>query len=187
MANEKVVPIDGLVTPAHRPPPGFGFCKTSRRSRLGLDKRPKTSNEPGRLLAFRLGVTAGIVTALAPTATANAAVPTPQPPRPPDLRLFFTSVTESREPHPLWRVACWCGRGVDRFVAGLQTTLLVFYALLGLTAFPLFAQAHWIGGMAMVTVGSVFAWLLRLRWQSAAPSRSSAGDAEHWPRLRRFE
>ena len=44
--------------------------------------------------------------------------------------------------------------------------MLVYFASLGLTAFPLLADGQWIGGIAMTTVGTGFGSLLLLRWHS---------------------
>lgn len=103
----------------------------------------------------------------------------------PDLRLFFTSLTQPRQPHPLRRIVCWWAQGMDRFLGGLQTALLVYYTLLGLTAFPLFARAQWVGGIVMATVGSVFGWLLLCRWQQSLPQDSAHNGLARQPRSRR--
>jgi hypothetical protein len=83
------------------------------------------------------------------------------------LRTFET-VERTAPPHPLWRMACVCGHGVDLMLKGLQTTLLVYFAALGLTAFPLFARGQWVGGVVMTAVGSLFGWLLLARRQRLA-------------------
>jgi hypothetical protein len=84
---------------------------------------------------------------------------------------LFETVLRTPPPHPVWRVVRWCGRSVCRVLSRLQTVLLAYYALLGLTAFPLLAQAHWLGGAAMAMVGSFFGWLLFARWQLRATCR----------------
>jgi hypothetical protein len=83
----------------------------------------------------------------------------------------FETVLRVPPPHPVWRVVRWCSHGVGRALSGLQTALLAYYTLLGLTAFPLLAHAHWVGGAAMATVGSVFGWLLLARWQQRTTCR----------------
>ena len=95
---------------------------------------------------------------------------------------FFNSVIRLGtlpQPHPLWRIACGCGRVLDRFMNGFTNALLVFYMSLGLTAFPLFANAHWIGGLAMAMVGSVFGWLLLERWQREHDTVDDSDTALH--------
>ena len=84
---------------------------------------------------------------------------------------LFETVLRGAAPGPMWRVACWMGRGVDRFCRVLHTAMLVYYTLLGLTAFRLFARAQWVGGIVMATVGSMFGSLLIIRCR---PRRRSA-------------
>jgi hypothetical protein len=92
---------------------------------------------------------------------------TPRPPASGGGRALFTSVTRRSDSHPLVRITRACGRGANRMMGGLETALLVYFSSLGLTAFPLIAHAHWIGGITMVTVGSGFGRLLIHRVHSS--------------------
>jgi hypothetical protein len=73
------------------------------------------------------------------------------------------TVLRTPAPHPIVRIVGWSRRLVSRVVDGLQIAILAFYALLGLTAFPLLANAHWLGGLTMAMIGTVFGWLLLVR------------------------
>jgi hypothetical protein len=100
-----------------------------------------------------------------------SAVKLSNPSNAPMNRGFFDSITGHNTPaqlHPLWRIACGVGHGFDRLMNGMRAALLVFYASLGLTAFPLLANAHWVGGIAMAIMGSMFGWLLFARCQPRA-------------------
>ena len=66
--------------------------------------------------------------------------------------------------HPVFPIVGWCRFLVGRLLDGLQIAILAYYALLGLTAFPLLAHAHWVGGFTMAMIGTVFGWLLLGRW-----------------------
>jgi hypothetical protein len=74
------------------------------------------------------------------------------------------TVLRTPAPHPVFRIVGWCRLLVGRLLDGLQIALLAYYALLGLTAFPLLANAHWVGGVTMAMIGSFFGWLLLARW-----------------------
>src|SRR5262249_43212566 len=68
----------------------------------------------------------------------------------------FRSMVREPAPHPMWRVFRFAAQAVDRTLTCLQATLLAYYALLVLTAFPLLASGHWLGGVFMALVGTVF-------------------------------
>jgi hypothetical protein len=85
----------------------------------------------------------------------------------------FRGLVREPAPHPMWRVWRFAAQAVDRTLSYLQATLLAYYALLGLTAFPLLASAHWLGGTVMALIGTVFTSLFfeRMRLSSTQGKR----------------
>jgi hypothetical protein len=91
------------------------------------------------------------------------------------MTLFEATLRQS-PPHPLWRIACGAGRGLERVLNGMQIALLGYYAALGLTAFPLLASGQYAGGIAMALVGGVFGSLLLTRVRPRRPKGEHRPD-----------
>ncbi len=97
----------------------------------------------------------------APTAPAKARVPIPTPPRPPDLRLFFNTVTERRGVHPLWRVFKTLSRVYSGFFRVLQPVISGYFLIVTIVTVPfaLVAGQLWLGGFCAL-IGLAFARIL---------------------------
>lgn len=105
-------------------------------------------------------------------------LPAPTQPRPkPDVSRIFDSVVRPDVPpmpHPIWRLSCAFGRGLEKFLSGLRTAMLVYYALCGLVAIPLLVGGHYLSAAVMAGVGGCFATLL---WLSHTTDRRPSGEA----------
>ena len=104
-------------------------------------------------------------------------VPAAPPLRPtPDVSRVFDSVvrTDVRSmPHSIWRLSCAFGRALEKFLSGLRTAMMVYYALCGLVAIPLLVGRHYLSAAVMAGIGGCFAALL---WLSHTTDRSERGE-----------
>ena len=103
------------------------------------------------------------------TVKENAQAPRPRPSA--DLRLFFTSVTDGREPHPLWRIFRALSRLCSGFFRVVRPVISVYLLVVTTITVPLalVAGLWWLAAYCAF-IGMAFARLVLedvRRWRTA--------------------